>query len=455
MPFVSINPATGQRLAEYAEMSAAEMEEILSATFRTFGMWRSLPGRDRAASLRCAAALLRTTSEEHAALITREMGKPIREARAEIEKCARVCEYYAENGERFLEPDPVATEASKSYVAFEPLGVILAIMPWNFPYWQVFRFAAPALMAGNAVLLKHAPNVMGCAQAIETLMTDAGFPADVFRSIRVDVPETHRVIGDQRVRGVTLTGSVRAGRAVAEQAGRMLKKTVLELGGNDAYVILGDADLAGAVEACAAGRLVNCGQTCIAAKRLIVVEPLRVEFEERLTARFGQVTVGDPTDETTDIGPLARRDLRDQLHRQVRQSVEAGARCLLGGEVPGGPGSFYPPTVLADVRPGMPAFEEELFGPVAAIVPARDADQALELANASSFGLGGAVFTADRERGESIARQEMEAGTVFVNDFVRSDPRLPFGGVKESGYGRELGVFGIREFVNIKTVVVA
>lgn len=455
MPFVSINPATDQRVAEYAETTPREADEIVGAAHETYGAWRALPFRDRATCLRGAAALLRTSSEDHAALVTREMGKPIREARAEIEKCARVCEYYADSAERFLAAEPVTTEASKSYVAFEPLGVILAIMPWNFPYWQVFRFAAPALMAGNTVLLKHAPNVMGCAQAIETLMADASFPADVVRSIRIDVAEVHRLIGDPRVQAVTLTGSVRAGRAVAERAGGMLKKTVLELGGSDPYVILEDADVASAVEACAAGRLLNSGQSCIAAKRLIVVDPLRDSFEQRLKARFEAVVGGDPMRETTEIGPLARRDLRASLQRQVSESIAAGARCLLGGEIPEGPGAFYPPTVLTDVRPGMPAFDDELFGPVAAIVPARDEEEAIRLANQSSFGLGGAVFSGDRGRGERIARREIESGTVFVNDFVRSDPRLPFGGVKDSGYGRELGSFGIREFVNVKTIVVA
>jgi succinate-semialdehyde dehydrogenase/glutarate-semialdehyde dehydrogenase len=454
MAFVSKNPANDELLAEYPDMSSAEVDEIVASAHREFIEWRALPFSDRAACLRTVGSSLRSTSEEHATLISREMGKPVREARAEIEKCALVCDYYAENGERFLEPERVDTEFSRSFVVFEPLGVVLAIMPWNFPFWQVLRFAAPALMAGNAVLLKHAPNVMGCADAIQALLVDAGLPASLFRSLRVDVEETHRLIGHRRVRAVTLTGSVRAGRAVAERAGAMLKKTVLELGGSDPYIVLENADLGTAVEACVTGRLINSGQSCIAAKRLIVAEPLRDAFEREVTDRFRGVVVGDPLQETTDVGPLARRDLRDELHRQVRESVEAGASCLLGGEIPDGPGAYYPPTVLTDVRPGMPAFDEELFGPVAAIVPARDEDDALRLANGNAFGLGGAVFTTELDRGERIARHGIEAGAVFVNAFVRSDPRLPFGGVKDSGYGRELGPFGIREFVNVKTIVV-
>jgi succinate-semialdehyde dehydrogenase / glutarate-semialdehyde dehydrogenase len=363
-----------------------------------------------------------------------------------------VCEYYADNAHDFLAPREVETEARRSLVSFQPLGVILAVMPWNFPFWQVFRFAAPNLMGGNAGVLKHASSVPGCALAIESVFRDAGFPRDLFRTVLVDTDKVEALVAHPLVRGVTLTGSTEAGRAVASHAGSNLKKTVLELGGSDPYLILRDADLDVAVEACASSRLINAGQSCIAAKRFIVVEELREEFEHRFVERMASVQTGDPMDEATVMGPLARRELRDDLHDQVERSVAAGARLLLGGEIPDGPGAYYPPTVLTDVKPGMAAFDEELFGPVAAVVPVRDEEAAVRLANDSPFGLGAAVFTRDLERGERIATERLEAGACFVNGLVRSDPRLPFGGVKESGYGRELSPFGILEFVNIKTV---
>jgi len=401
-----------------------------------------------------AGKKLEMHSEECAKLITEEMGKPIRQSRKEIEKCIWLCEYYAADAEKFLIPEFVTTDASRSYVAFEPLGIIFGIMPWNFPFWQVFRAAVPALMAGNAFLFKHAANVLGCAEAIEKLFSDTGMPPALFRSLIIDHESANKLIEDPRVRGVTLTGSVRAGRAVASKAGEMLKKVVLELGGSDPYIILEDADLEKAAQVCAEARLINTGQSCIAAKRFIVVRPQQRKFEELLIREMKKFKQGDPFDESTGLGPLARLDLRDELHKQVQRSVELGAILISGGYIPAGKGAYYPQTVLINVKKGMPAFDEELFGPVAAVISAENEADAIRLANDSSFGLGAAVFTADPERGERIAKEELEAGACFVNAAVHSDPRLPFGGIKDSGYGRELGVFGIREFVNIKTVYV-
>ncbi|HEX7091168.1 MAG TPA: NAD-dependent succinate-semialdehyde dehydrogenase [Longimicrobiales bacterium] len=452
MTIRAINPATGETIEEYAETPPEEVDRILRAADAAFHAWRRTSVQERAARLREAARLLRERAPEYARLMALEMGKPVRAGRAEAEKCALACDYYAENGPRFLEPEMVETDARRSFVAFRPLGVVLAIMPWNFPFWQVFRFAAPALMAGNAAVLKHASNVPGCALAIERLLRDAGFPPDLFRTLLVGSDAVDGIIGHPAVRAVTLTGGTPAGRAVATSAGKQVKKTVLELGGSDPYIVLEDADLEHAAAVCAASRLINSGQSCIAAKRFIVVESVREEFERLFVERMRAARMGDPLDEATELGPLARHDLRDGLHEQVRDSVRAGARLLLGGEIPEGPGAYYPPTVLTDVRKGMPAFDDESFGPVAAIVPARDEAEAIRLANDSLFGLGAAVFTRDRARGERIATEDLEAGSCFVNTFVRSDPRLPFGGVKESGYGRELSHYGMREFVNIKTV---
>jgi succinate-semialdehyde dehydrogenase/glutarate-semialdehyde dehydrogenase len=452
MTLYAINPASGETLGEYPEMDAAAASRAIEESQRAFLAWRKAPFAERAACLRKAAAILRSEADEFARTMALEMGKPVRDGRAEAEKCAAGCEYYAANGEKFLQPEKVPTEAKTSYVAFNPLGVVLAVMPWNFPFWQVFRFAAPALMAGNAALLKHASNVPGCAAAIEMIFKRAGFPQGLFRNLPVTSALAGQLLENPLVKAVTLTGSVQAGRSLAAKAGSLLKKSVMELGGSDAYVILEDADLEAAAKTCARSRLINGGQSCIAAKRFIVVEPARKRFEALLTEAMGNVWPGDPLLEETAMGPLARRDLRDDLHKQVEASVAKGARLLLGGKVPPGPGAFYPPTVLADVGPGMPAYEEETFGPVAAVIPARDEADALRIANSSRFGLGAAVFTRDLARGERIAAEELEAGNCFVNSFVRSDPRLPFGGVKESGYGRELSHFGIREFVNIKTV---
>ncbi len=452
--FPVINPATGAQLRVYEGMTWEEVTQAIEQAHEAFLAWRRVPFAERAARMRRAAELLRERADRYARLMAEEMGKPIRDGRAEAQKCAWVCEYYAEHAERFLAPEPVETDARKSYVAFEPLGVILAIMPWNFPFWQVFRFAAPTLMAGNAAVLKHASNVPGCALAIEELLREAGFPEHLFRTLLIGSDQVDPVIEHPLIRAVTLTGSTPAGRAVAAKAGSVLKKTVLELGGSDPYVILEDADIEQAAAICAKSRLINSGQSCIAAKRFVVVEAVREPFEQLLVQHMRAARVGDPMDEATEVGPLARHDLRDELHRQVQESLRKGARLLLGGEIPEGPGAYYPPTVLTDVPKGSPAYEEELFGPVAAIIPVRDEAEAIRVANDTAFGLGAAVFTRDEARGERIARDELEAGCCFVNDFVRSDPRLPFGGVKESGYGRELSIFGIREFVNIKTVFI-
>ncbi|MGE0552893.1 MAG: NAD-dependent succinate-semialdehyde dehydrogenase [Gemmatimonadales bacterium] len=452
MSFVSINPATGKRVAEYQATTPAEVRQAIKTADQAQRAWRKTSFTERAEVLRAAGARLRADAGMLGRLMAEEMGKPAAAGKAEAEKCAWVCEYYAEHAERFLAPETVATDASNSFVAFEPLGVVLAIMPWNFPLWQVYRFAAPALMAGNAGVLKHASNVPGSALAIEQNLKEAGLPEGLFRSLLIDNETVASVIRNPLVRAVTLTGSTGAGRAVGRAAGAKLKKTVLELGGSDPYLVLKDADLDLAVEACATSRLINSGQSCIAAKRFIVVDEVREEFERRFVERMRRARVGDPMDPSTEVGPMARVDLRDELHQQVRKSIEQGARCLLGGEVPDGPGAYYPPTVLTDVKKGMVAYKEELFGPVAAIIPVKSERAAIRVANDSVFGLGAAVFTRDVERGTRIATKELEAGSCFVNGFVKSDPRLPFGGIKESGYGRELADFGIREFVNVKTV---
>ncbi len=455
MALVSINPVDGRLVRTYDEPDPAAVDLRLARSAATFRRWRAEPLAARLEPLRAAAAALEDGKAGYAELMAREMGKPVREGRAEIEKCAWVCRHYADAAPGLLADRPIATDASRSYVAFEPLGPLLAIMPWNFPFWQVFRVIAPHVTAGNVVLLKHASNVQGCAEAIAEVMSAAGYPEGVLEVLAVGSGRVAELIADERVRGVTLTGSTPAGRAVAGAAGRHLKKTVLELGGSDPYVVLDDADVELAVEQCVTGRLLNGGQSCIAAKRFVVTPGPRPEFESAVVEAMTARRVGDPLEESTQVGPLARVDLRDELHRQVEVSVRAGARLLAGGEPPEGPGAWYPPTVLADVGPGMPAYDEELFGPVAAILPARDEEEALEIANDSSFGLGGAVFSGDSERAEILARSRLEAGNCFVNAFVRSDPRLPFGGVRDSGYGRELGTFGMYEFVNVKTVWVA
>jgi len=450
----SINPANNQVIKTYQEISDIELSEVLSKMQTACEDWKTKSFNYRTSLMKTAAKILRNKKEEFSKLMTLEMGKPILQSRAEIDKCAWVCDYYADNAEKFLQDEIIQTDATKSFVTYQPLGVVLAVMPWNFPFWQVFRFAAPTLMAGNVGLLKHASNVSGCSLAIEEIFSEAGFPEFVFKSVILGPSKVKDLIADPIVQAVSLTGSVPAGKSVASAAGSNIKKTVLELGGSDPYVVLEDADLNETVQTCVTSRLLNGGQSCIAAKRFIVVEKVYERFVELYVDFMKQKKMGDPFDESNDIGPQASVKLRDELHDQVLRSINSGAKLLLGGFIPDSDGAYYPPTVLADVTPGMPAFDEELFGPVAAIIKAKDEDDAIKLANKSVFGLGAAVFTKDIAKGEKIAREKLNAGSCFVNQFVRSDPRLPFGGIKESGYGRELSVFGIREFVNIKTVVV-
>ena len=450
----SINPASGKLVQEYEQHSRNELAAIIQRVERASKEWNKTGFGERSSLMMKAASKMRQDIEKYARLITLEMGKPVGQSRAEIEKCAGVCEYYAHNAEKYLANEYVDAGGRKSFVAFNPLGVVLAVMPWNFPFWQVFRFAAPALMAGNGALLKHASGVTGTAIAIEALFKETGFPEDLFRTLKIGSGDVGKVIEDPVIRAVTLTGSVRAGQAVAAKAGAELKKTVLELGGSDSYVILEDADLDSAVPLCVKARLINGGQSCIAAKRFIVVRSRLAEFEKRFVEEMQNKKMGDPMDEQNDLGPQASESLRDELHDQVIKSIEKGARCLLGGKIPEQEGAWYPPTVLSGVKPGMPAYEEEVFGPVAAIISAEDEEDAIRIANDTQFGLGAAIFTGDIEKGTNIAEKQLQAGCCFVNDFVRSDPRLPFGGIGHSGYGRELSYFGIREFTNIKTVFV-
>jgi succinate-semialdehyde dehydrogenase/glutarate-semialdehyde dehydrogenase len=455
MALESVDPSSGEILARYEAMPESELAEIAARCAGAQPAWAEASFAERGRVLLAAAEVLRSRSEELAALMAREMGKPLPEGRGEVEKCAWACEFYAEQAERFLAPEQVKTDASRSYVAFAPLGVVLAVMPWNFPLWQVFRFAAPTLMAGNAGLLKHASNVSGCSLAIEEILRQAGLPEGVFRSLLAGSDAVAGLIERPEVAAVTLTGSTPAGRAVAARAGACLKKTVLELGGSDPYLVLEDADLEAAIDICVKSRLLNGGQSCIAAKRFILPASRRAECEALFVEKMSARRSGNPLAQGVELGPLARRDLRDELHDQVERSVRAGARLLLGGAIPEGPGAFYPPSVLSGVRPGMPAYSEELFGPVASLIFVSGEAEGVRVANDTSFGLGAAVFTRDVANGERIARESLQAGCCFVNALVRSDPRLPFGGVRESGYGRELGLFGIREFVNVKTVYVA
>lgn len=451
MNYLSQNPATGETVRIVPAWSDAELDRALRETAAAAPGWRAAAVAERAALLARVAGVLRTGLDRYARLITGEMGKPLPEARAEIEKCAAVCEFYAEQAPRWLEDEPVATDARRSGIAFRPLGTVLAIMPWNFPFWQVFRAAVPALAAGNGVLLKHAPNVPRCAEAIETVFGRAGLPAGVFRWLPIGHAQAEDLIGGPHVQAVTLTGSERAGRRIAALAGAALKKTVLELGGSDPFVVLADADLDRAVATAVASRYQNSGQSCIAAKRFILVEAVADAFLERFRQRVAALAVGDPLDEATQIGPLARADLREALHRQVLESIRGGAEPVLGGRPLEGPGFFYAPSILDRVRPGMPAHDEELFGPVAAVVRVGDEAAALAAANGHRLGLGGSVWTGDPERGERFARR-LQCGLAFVNGLVKSDPRLPFGGVKNSGHGRELGVFGLHEFVNVQSL---
>lgn len=451
MAFESINPDTEEVEATLDEHSDEDVERALAATAARYRDWRRTPFDERSRLMHAAAAYLRANKPRLAALLTAEMGKPIRQSEAEIEKCAWCCDYYADNAPTFLADIDTPSAATRSYVAFDPIGTVLAVMPWNFPFWQVFRFAAPALMAGNTGVLKHAANVPRCALAIEEVFREAGFPDGAFRTLLVSSGRVQAIIEDQRIAAVTLTGSEFAGSKVAETAGRMLKKTVLELGGSDAYIVLADADIEAAVATAVNARYQNAGQSCIAAKRFIVVDTVADEFAERFAAAANALRIESPSDPSSELGPMARGDLREALDDQVSRSVGEGARVVTGGRALDRRGYYYAPTVVSGVTPDMPIFAEETFGPVAAVVRARDAADAVALANRSDFGLGSAIWTRDVEAGQRWAR-EIEAGSVFVNGMVASDPRLPFGGIKRSGYGRELGEWGIREFVNIKTV---
>lgn len=450
----SINPATGEIIREYEEFHSDQVDSALESNYQAYKRWRKEPVLNRSKLLLNAAQTLRDKKEGLAFNITVEMGKNIVEARAEVEKCALVCEYYAKNGAEFLKNEIINTEARESYASMQAIGPVLAIMPWNFPLWQVFRFAAPTLMAGNTGILKHASNVPGCALAIENVFVETGFPKDVFRTLLVRSSKVEKIIADKRVKAVTLTGSTPAGKAVASTAGKYLKKCVLELGGSDPYLILEDADIDLAVEACVAGRILNAGQSCIGAKRFIIVDEVYDEFAIKFTDKMRDITLGDPFDESKKMGPLARSNFREDIHRQVENSVSKGAKLLTGGYIPNRDGAYYPATVLGDVKPGMVAYHEELFGPVASLIRAKDEAEAITIANDTVFGLGAAVFTKDIARGKRIAEEELEAGCCFVNDFVRSDPRMPFGGVKESGYGRELSHYGMKEFMNIKGIYI-
>ena len=451
MAFQSINPATGETLASFDTWQPDALNDALQAVMDANDQWAATALSRRCELMRGAAAQLRQDKAQLAQTITLEMGKLIADAEAEVEKCALACEYYADSGPQFLKDEIIETDAGKSYVCYQPIGTVLAVMPWNFPLWQVFRFAAPALVAGNTAVLKHASNVPQCALAIEQVFRKAGFPDNVFRTLMISAGQVKSVIEDPRIKAATLTGSEPAGRQVASQAGANLKKTVLELGGSDPFVVLEDADLQAAVKNAVISRFLNTGQSCIAAKRFIVVESVAGQFLDQFKTAVEALKPGDPMDRATNLAPMARGDLRDDLHQQVTDSIAKGAKAVTGCQPVDGPGAYYQPSILADVKPGMRAYGEEFFGPVAIVITARDEDDALRLANDTPFGLGGSVWSKDAARGEAFAKK-VQAGAVFVNGFVKSDPRLPFGGVKASGYGRELSHHGMHEFVNIKTI---
>lgn len=450
---ITKNPYTLENIAEYTEDNAQIVETKINAAFLRSKESNFSQLHSRLEKLSRAAEILRKNKQIYAEIMTQEMGKPISQSISEIEKCAWVCDYYVENAENMLQNEQFSTEFTKSYAAFRPLGVVLAVMPWNFPFWQVFRFAAPALSAGNICLLKHASNTMGSALAIQSIFDEA-FGEGYFTSLILSSSNMRGIIEDPRISALTLTGSTPAGKKVASTAAAHLKKTVLELGGSDPYIVLNDADLDAAAEACATARMINSGQSCIAAKRFIVENGVYDEFSDKLALHLSAYTIANPMSPDTKLGPLARKDLLDDIQRQVRESISAGAVSLIGGKIPDLHGYFYPATLLKNVTPGMPVFDEETFAPVAAVIKANDENNAIELANQSPFGLGAAIFTSDIDKGEFIAREKLNAGCCFVNQFVKSDPRLPFGGIKESGYGRELSAYGMKEFLNIKIVVV-
>lgn len=452
MSIQTINPATGDLIKTYQEMSETEVANIIDATDKAYLTWREMDFAKRALSMHKLAEMLENKKASLAAIITEEMGKPISHAIKEIEKCAWVCNFYALHAEDYLKPRIIETQMHKSYVTYLPLGIIFAIMPWNYPFWQVFRFAAPTIMAGNAALLKHAPICTGSGLAIEKLFIEAGFPENLFRTVILSNEGAEKVIADSKIAGVTLTGSVRAGKTVGKEVATHLKKIVLELGGSDPYIILEDADLNAAAEAVVTSRLNNSGQVCIAAKRIIAVDKIREELISLVLEKTKQYIMGDPMDENTQLGPMARDDLRSEVNKQVKESIAQGAKLLLGGDIPSRKGFYYPPTILTHIQKDMPAYRDEIFGPVIAFIPAKDETEAIQIANDTPFGLAAAVFTRDLQRGESIARDKIQAGSVAVNTYVSSDPRLPFGGIKSSGIGRELSVEGIRAFTNVKTI---
>lgn len=449
--FYSINPYTGEQFLEHKEHSPKQVEEIIEKNHRQFLSWKQLTYEQRGKMFVSIAGLLRKNKEAFARLITMEMGKIITESRAEIEKCAWLCDYYAENTANLLQLKFYKTEASKSYVRFDPTGIVYGIMPWNFPFWQVMRAAVPTIMAGNTFVLKHAPNVMGSAKAIEKLFQEAGFPEHVFSNLVIPVSLSEQVIAHPYIEGVTLTGSLRAGATVAAQAGKHLKKSVMELGGSDPYIVLKDAEFNTSCKTGVCSRMLNAGQVCISAKRFIVEEPVLKQFIEEQKHLLEQLVLGDPLDEQTDMGPMAREDLLVQIEQQVNQSVAQGARVLTGGRRSKKGKLFYEPTLLVDVQKGMPAFDEETFGPVSVVIPAKNPEDAVRIANDTPYGLGASLWTQDMELAEKLAAQ-IQSGAVFINEMTKSDPRLPFGGTKRSGYGRELSDLGIREFVNAKTV---
>ncbi len=452
MAIQTINPATGEIIKTYQEMSDTEVNDSIATAANAFTDWRQYSFSERASLMKKAAQQLQANKSEYATIITTEMGKPITQAVAEIEKCAWICEHYADHAETYLQTREVKTEMQKSFVCYEPKGVIFAIMPWNFPFWQVFRFAAPNLMAGNVALLSHAPISTGAALAIEEIFHQVGFPQGVFRSLVITIEQAANVIAEPRIIGVTLTGSSRAGKAVGSEAAQSLKKSVLELGGSDPYLILSDADLDHAAEICVKARLVASGQVCISPKRIIVVEEVYDAFEQKVMELVQPYQPGNPLEQSCNFGPMARADLRDQLAKQVDDSIAKGAVCLHGGKPLEGKGFYYPPTLLKNIEPGMPAYDEELFGPVICLLRAQDEEAAIRIANDNVYGLGAAVFTRDEKRGEQIAVERLCAGVCAVNTFVASDPRLPFGGTRQSGYGRECSAEGMHEFMNIKTV---
>ena len=447
----SINPFNKKLIKEYSEYSVSEIDIIINDINKEWKTWRNTSFAFRSNLMKKAGEILRSDKQKFAELITSEMGKVISQSKAEIEKCAALCDYYAEHSQQILNEEIIETDAHKSFASFEPLGSILAIMPWNFPFWQVFRFAVPNLMAGNAAILKHAPNVCGCSLAIEKIFQKAGFPENIFRSLIIPVELVEQVIANDFISGVTLTGSAKAGSIVASQAGKYLKKSVLELGGSDPFIVLKDADLKKACHAGTDSRLLNAGQVCISAKRFIVEDEISDEFIENQKTLFENYKVGDPMNKSSDMGPMARLDLLENINHQVRKSIEMGARLICGGNIVEGDGFFYQPTILTNVKKGMPVYDEETFGPVSVIIRVKNAEEAIKVANDTIYGLGASIWTSDLSRGEAVARK-IEAGAVFVNGMTKSDARMPFGGIKKSGYGRELASYGIKEFLNIKTI---